>query len=61
MFGRTVKIGDLEIFVTCTPRTPMSVILQRASQQMSDLERDANDRSHALQIAYKYGVTGNLR
>jgi hypothetical protein len=33
MFGRIVHIEDREIFVLCTPDTPLSEVLERAARQ----------------------------
>jgi hypothetical protein len=41
MFGRMVTIGDREIWVNCTPKTPLSDVLRRASEQLKKEELDA--------------------
>jgi hypothetical protein len=32
MFGRIVKIDGREIFVTCSPSTPLAQVLRRAAE-----------------------------
>lgn len=41
MFGREVKIDGRTIFVTCSPRTPLSEVLRRAAAQLDQEERAA--------------------
>lgn len=45
MFGRMVKVDDREYFVFCTPETPFSEVLRRASHQAERQEkRQAEER-----------------
>ncbi len=34
MYGKMIKIGEKEIWVYCTPNTPLSEILERAVLQL---------------------------
>jgi hypothetical protein len=47
MFGRTVSIGGVEVFVTCTPDTPYSEICLRAAKQFK-AEEEHEQRMKAL-------------
>lgn len=55
MFGRSVKVGDREVFVLCCPDTPLSEVLFRAAQQAEKAEHEERTNS-PLAIAYKHGV-----
>lgn len=47
MFGRTVSINGVEVFVTCTPTTPYSEICLRAAKQFKT-EEEHEQRMKAL-------------
>lgn len=34
MFGRTVEIDDVEVFVPCCPDTPLPEVLRRAADKL---------------------------
>lgn len=41
MFSRLVRIDGVEIWVSCTPQTPLSEVLRRAMQEMARRELGA--------------------
>lgn len=55
MFGRTVTIEGRKIFVTCTPRTPLSEVLRRAADQLKREEVEAAEQDPTSR-AYRAAV-----
>lgn len=52
MFGKSVIVDGREVWVWCTPDTPASELLQRASEQVRREEEDAA-RSNPNTVAYR--------
>jgi len=55
MFGRTVVIDGKTWVVMCTPKTPFSEVLRRASEMVADEERKAYEASPNY-VAYRQAV-----
>lgn len=55
MFGRTVKIGNVEVFVPCCPDTPLSEVLVRAAQIQK------RDEADVLKIGVAFGQSTKRR
>jgi hypothetical protein len=55
MFGREVTIDGRRIFVTCTPRTPLSEVLRRAAAQLDQEERAAR-KNDPMNQAYQKAI-----
>lgn len=60
MFGRFVKIDGQEIFVSCSPQTPLSEVLRRAAMQMEKIERGKAD-ADPIRAAYRAAAGAPLR
>lgn len=60
MFGRLVKIHGRELFVSCSPHTPLSEVLARAARQMEVIERWERENDPNYQ-AYRRAVTSGQR
>lgn len=58
MFGRTVEVGGTKFFVLCSPETPLSEVLQRASQQAFQAEEKLINE---YREQYRNQATGRLR
>lgn len=43
MFGRTVSVDGREFFVMCSPRTPLSEVLRRASEMAKQDEQSSEN------------------
>lgn len=56
MYGVTVKVNNLEIFVTCNPSTPDEHILEKAVSQIMAWKREPDYGSQAKSIAFRHGV-----
>lgn len=57
MFGRTVEIAGIKVFVTCNPSTPLHEVVRRASEKMEQWEAASDHKQHSRQIADKYGIS----
>jgi hypothetical protein len=55
MYGKAVKIGDQEIWVWCSPNTPLSEILQRAARTAAKEEEDRN-RADPVRVMYRDAI-----
>lgn len=56
MLGHAVEVDGVKVFVSCSPSTRHSEILRRAAQQIERWESEANHKTHAAEIAWKFGI-----
>lgn len=56
MFGRTVRIDDLEIEVSCTPSTPMWDVLKRAADQVKAWQSERDYDAQGRSIAFRHNI-----
>lgn len=60
MFGRTVSIDGVEVFVSCTPTTPYSEIGLRAAK-LFKIEEEHEAKCRALALAQARGAVSSQK
>jgi hypothetical protein len=57
MFGRTVTIDGIKIEVSCTPSTPLWVVLERAAEKIKAWQQEPDYAAHGASIGFRHGIT----
>lgn len=57
MYGKIVKIDDMEIMVMCNPDTPVAEILERAAKQVRAWLSEPDFHSQGRSIAFRHNIT----
>ena len=55
MYSRTVKVGDVAVEVSCTPKTPLWEVLEQAASILKHQDAEAKRHAHNKSIAQMLG------
>ena len=57
MYGKLVRIGGRDIWISCNPNTPLSEILMRASEQVRREEDPEREAKPTCQSVLAHGLS----